>query len=36
VITVGDDPDTSYDFSTSSLDGDELNRVMAEYDRASW
>ena len=33
VITVDDDPDTSYDFSASSIDGDELNRVMEEYDR---
>ena len=36
VTAIGDDPDTSYDFSTSSIDGDELNRVMEEYDRASW
>lgn len=31
-----DDPDTSYDFSTSSIDGDEINKVMEEYDRMSW
>lgn len=34
--TQADDPDTSYDFSTSSIDGDEINKVMAEYDRGSW
>ena len=31
-IVSGDDPDTSYDFSVSSIDGDELNKVMEEYD----
>ena len=36
VMTISDDPDSSYDFSTSSIDGDELNRVMEEYDRVSW
>ena len=36
VIEIADDPDTSYDFSTSSIDGDELNRVMEEYDRGLW
>ena len=36
VLVISDDPDTSYDFSTSSIDGDELNKVMEEYDRASW
>ena len=35
VMTIGDDPDTSYDFSASSIDGDELNRVMEEYDRSA-
>ncbi|KAF9787940.1 hypothetical protein BJ322DRAFT_591961 [Thelephora terrestris] len=34
VIDITDDPDTSYDFSTSSIDGEEVDRVMAEYDRA--
>ena len=33
VLAIADDPDTSYDFSTSSIDGDELNKVMEEYDR---
>ena len=33
VIDITDDPDTSYDFSTSSIDGEEFNRAMAEYDR---
>ena len=32
VIATGDDPDTSYDFSTSSIDGDELDKVMEEYE----
>ena len=32
VIVGGDDPDTSYDFSTSSIDGDELDKVMEEYE----
>jgi hypothetical protein len=36
VIVIEDDPDTSYDFSTSSIDGDELNKVMEAYDRESW
>jgi len=36
VIVSGDDPDTSYDFSASSIDGDELNKVMEEYDRETW
>lgn len=36
VIDVPDDPDSSYDFSTSSIDGDEINKVMAEYDRGTW
>jgi hypothetical protein len=35
VIDITDDPDTSYDFSTSSIDGEEFNRAMAEYDRDS-
>ena len=34
-VTSGDDPDTSYDFSTSSIDGDELDKLMEEYDRAA-
>ena len=33
VIATDDDPDTSYDFSTSSIDGDDINKVMEEYDR---
>ena len=36
VIDIADDPDTSYDFSTSSIDGDEINKVMEEYDRGTW
>jgi len=36
VLEILDDPDTSYDFSTSSIDGDEFNKVMEEYDRVSW
>ncbi|KAF9653514.1 hypothetical protein BDM02DRAFT_3125503 [Thelephora ganbajun] len=36
VIDISDDPDTSYDFSTSSIDGEELNRAMEKYDRGSW
>lgn len=36
VIDITDDPDTSYDFSTSSIDGDEINKVMEEYDRGTW
>ena len=32
VIDLTDDPDTSYDFSTSSIDGEEVNRAMEEYD----
>jgi hypothetical protein len=36
IIDITDDPDTSYDFSTSSIDGDEFNRAMAEYDRGSF
>lgn len=32
VIASGDDPDTSYDFSASSIDGDELDKVMEEYE----
>jgi len=32
VIVGGDDPDTSYDFSASSIDGDELDKVMEEYE----
>ena len=32
IIDITDDPDTSYDFSTSSIDGEELDRAMAEYD----
>ena len=36
VIDITDDPDTSYDFSTSSsIDGEEFNRAMAEYDRGA-
>lgn len=35
IIDISDDPDTSYDFSTSSIDGEEFNRAMAEYDRGS-
>lgn len=36
IIDISDDPDTSYDFSTSSIDGDEINKVMEEYDRGTW
>ena len=36
VIDITDDPDTSYEFSTSSIDGEEFNKAMAEYDRGSW
>lgn len=36
VIEITDDPDTSYDFSASSIDGEEFNKAMAEYDRGSW
>jgi hypothetical protein len=36
VIDITDDPDTSYDFSTSSIDGDEFNKAMAEYDGGTW
>ena len=32
VIDITDDPDTSYEFPTSPIDGEEFNRVMAEYD----
>ena len=32
VVANGDDPDTSYDFSASSIDGDELDKVMEEYE----
>jgi len=36
VIATTDDPDTSYDFSTSSIDGDELNEAMEKYDHGTW
>ena len=36
VIEIVDDPDTSYEFSTSSIDGEELDRMMAQYDQVSW
>ena len=36
VIATDDDPDTSYDFSTSSIEGDDINKVMEEYDRGLW
>ena len=36
VLAIIDDPDTSYDFSTSSIDGDELNRMMEKYDSGTW
>jgi len=35
-VASGDDPDTSYDFSTSSIDGEEFNKAMEEYDRGLW
>jgi len=36
VIADADDPDTSYDFSSSSIDGDELNKAMEKYDCGTW
>ena len=36
VIDIADDLDSSYDFSNSSIDGEEFNKAMEEYDRGIW
>lgn len=36
IIDIADDLDSSYDFSNSSIDGEEFNKAMEEYDRGIW